>query len=203
MNKATINGIECMVVECERFKKDMAPSGFPYMYQGRHHSNDWSHPISIERFVGVNFWGTIFSPVPLLEEEFDYINIKSIEYEDISMDSMQEVCPECAGCLAYGKIMVTGSILYASVECGCGYKGREEYSMTSYTTSVADSNYEGTEPNGSVVCPSCHSEVVLPTDIEVDGACLDFSVDCSFCGASIEASISCIFEGNIALPMPA
>lgn len=203
MEKAIINGIECLVAEGERVKKESAPAGFPHHYHSRHHSNDWSLPISIERFVGVNFWGTVFASEEILEPRFDYINIKSIDFNGCTMDSMQEVCPECAGCLAYGKFVVSGSSLYASVECGCGYKGREEYSMSSYTASVADFEYDGTEPDGSIVCPSCHSAVPLPDSIEVDGASADFSVDCSFCGSSVDTSISCIFEGNIPLPMPA
>ncbi len=202
-NTATLNGIKCLVAEGRRIKKEDAPPGYPYFYHGRHSPNDMSIPVSIESFVYVNFWGSVFSSEPLIEEGLNFVNIKSIEYKGISLDSMPNICPDCAGCLATGNVVVSGNTVYASVECGCGYKGREEYSMSSYTAWAADADYEGEEPEGSIVCPCCLAAVVLPVKAQMDYDCLDLEATCSFCGASVEASISCNFEGNIALPMPA
>lgn len=202
--KGKINGIEVMVFEGQRIEKEFAPPGYPHFYHSRHHSNDWSVPISVERFgVAVNFWGTVFAKDPLLEDGYDYVNIKSIEFGDLVMDSMLEVCPDCASCLAVGDVVITGNSIYRSVECGCGYKGREEFYMTSYTAMAADEESDGSPDEGSVVCPCCHTEVALPSSGNMDNDQLEVSANCSFCGALVEASISCIFEGNIPLPMPA
>ena len=203
LNNATINGIPCLVAESRRIKKDDAPVRYPHTYQGCHSSNDWSIPISINNFVAVNFWGTIFASEPLLEKGFDHVNISSIEYNGMSIDSMQNVCPDCSSWLDYGSVVVTGNTLYAAVACTCGFKGREEYSLSNYTAWVADETYEGENPDGSIVCPSCHSAVTLPTHARFDDTSVDLEMECPFCGASVEASISCYFEGNIALPMPA
>jgi Large polyvalent protein associated domain 28 len=202
-NIAMLNGIKCLVAEGRRIKKEDAPPGYPHFYHGRHSSNDMSIPVSIESFVCVNFWGTIFASEPLIEEGLDFVNIKSIEYKGLSLDSMPNVCPVCAGCLATGNVVVSGSTVYQSVECGCGYKGREEYSMTSYTAHAADEESEGEEPDGSIVCPCCHAAVVLPAMAQMDYDCLDVEVSCPFCSATVDASISCLFEGYIPLPMPA
>lgn len=65
MIKARVNGIECAFFYDERLDPEQAPPGYPYMYQLRHDENNWIRPISIEKCVWVNFFGTVFMKNPL------------------------------------------------------------------------------------------------------------------------------------------
>ncbi len=80
MVKARINGIDCIVFYEERIPLEKAPSGYPYMYHIRHDEDDWTLPISLERFVAVNFFGTTFMNEPI-EFEHGYLEIDSFKLE--------------------------------------------------------------------------------------------------------------------------
>jgi hypothetical protein len=65
MIKALVNDIECIFYYDERFSPEHAPLGYPYMYHLRHDEDDWTRPISIEKYVLVNFFGTVFMKNPI------------------------------------------------------------------------------------------------------------------------------------------
>ncbi len=76
IQKVIVNGIVCLFTEDR--KTPLVPNEkYPYKYSLRHGETDWTSPITIERFVFVNWLGDILSPVPLLEEGEDYREIKS------------------------------------------------------------------------------------------------------------------------------
>jgi hypothetical protein len=75
MIKARINGIDCIVFYEERIPQGKAPSGYPFKYLLRHDENDWTRPISLERFVAVNFFGTAFMRKPIKLDIDGYIEI--------------------------------------------------------------------------------------------------------------------------------
>ena len=81
MTKARINNIDCILFYDERVFTEQAPVGYTNMYHVRHDENNWIRPTSIEKFVFVNFFGTIFTKEPL---EFDingYIEVKNFKME--------------------------------------------------------------------------------------------------------------------------
>jgi len=51
------------------------------MYNVRHDECNWTRPISVEKFVFVNFFGTIFTKEPLELNTSDYIEVKSFKME--------------------------------------------------------------------------------------------------------------------------
>jgi hypothetical protein len=53
MIKARVNGIDCIVFYDERLSPEKAPAEYPYMYHIRHNEDNWTHPISLERFTAV------------------------------------------------------------------------------------------------------------------------------------------------------
>ena len=63
--KANINGIECLFYYDERIPQHETPTEYPFTYQIRHDEDDWCYPVSIEQRVTVNFFGTIFTAIPL------------------------------------------------------------------------------------------------------------------------------------------
>jgi len=81
MINACINGIECKLFYDERISVNKAPAGYPYMYHLRHDEENWNRPISIENFVFVNFFGTIFTNKPLNIDRNDYIDVNSFEMD--------------------------------------------------------------------------------------------------------------------------
>lgn len=81
MLNARINGIACMLCYDERIPQERAPFGYPYIYHLRHDEDDWTIPISVERFVAVNFFGTIFMKEPLEFGVDDYIEVKQFKPE--------------------------------------------------------------------------------------------------------------------------
>lgn len=80
--KARINDIECILFYEERIPTEKAPIGYPYAYHIRHDENDWTCPISIERFVAVNFFGTIFVKKPIELSVDSTMEIKQFKLED-------------------------------------------------------------------------------------------------------------------------
>jgi len=81
MIKARINGIDCIVFHEERLSQEKAPSCYTYMYHIRHDENDWTELISIERFVFVNFFGTVFFRNPLELNGDGYMEIERFEWK--------------------------------------------------------------------------------------------------------------------------
>ena len=59
----------------------LAPAGYPYMYHLRHDEDDGMEPISIEHFVLVNFFGTIFLRKPVEFGKERYVEVKKIKYD--------------------------------------------------------------------------------------------------------------------------
>ena len=81
MINARINGIDCKVFYEERLFPEEAPSGYPYMYHIRHDEDNWTHPISLEKFVAVNFFGTVFIKKPLEIDKDGYLEIEEFKPE--------------------------------------------------------------------------------------------------------------------------
>jgi Large polyvalent protein associated domain 28 len=81
MFKVRINGTQGILYYEERIPRELAPAGYPYMYHLRHDEDDGMEPISIKRFVLVNFLGTIFVNKPFEFGTEPFINIKKIKYE--------------------------------------------------------------------------------------------------------------------------
>lgn len=77
MVNAEINGIQCILYYDKRMSPEEAPSGYPHMYHIRHDEDDWTQPITLERFVAVNFFGTVFMKEQVNFNESCYIDIDS------------------------------------------------------------------------------------------------------------------------------
>ncbi|MCB7129120.1 MAG: hypothetical protein J3T61_06260 [Candidatus Brocadiales bacterium] len=77
--KAVINGIECILFYDERVSAEEAPAGYPYMYYVRHDEDNWVRPISIEKYVLVNFFGTIFTKELIDFDNNYYVDVESFE----------------------------------------------------------------------------------------------------------------------------
>lgn len=84
MEKVRINDIECILSETAKVKA--APEGYPYMYYARHGSDDWTTPLTIEKFVRVDYFGTIFTEQPIELGEEGFIDVwrflRHSEFED-------------------------------------------------------------------------------------------------------------------------
>lgn len=63
MKKILFRGIECFITDV-RIKDSEKIKGFNY-YGIRHSDEDWSEPVTIERAVIVNNWGTLATKVDL------------------------------------------------------------------------------------------------------------------------------------------
>ncbi len=81
MIDACIDGIECKLFYDERIPVNKAPSEYPFMYHIRHDEENWIRPISIEHFVLVNFFGTIFTKEALNIRRGGFLDIKSFEID--------------------------------------------------------------------------------------------------------------------------
>jgi len=81
MIKAHINNIDCILFYDKRVSSGQPPVGYLNMYNVRHDECDWTRPISIEKFVFVNFFGTIFTKETLELDINAYIEIKSFKTE--------------------------------------------------------------------------------------------------------------------------
>lgn len=81
MIKARINGLDCIVYYDERVPAEKAPPGYPYMYHIRHDEDDWTQPVNLERFVLVNFFGTVFMKVLIEIDDSGYVEIDSFTWD--------------------------------------------------------------------------------------------------------------------------
>jgi hypothetical protein len=63
MEKVRINNFDCIL--SERSKVQVIPKGYPYKYYARHGSDDWTKPLTIEKFVRVDYFGIIFTKQPI------------------------------------------------------------------------------------------------------------------------------------------
>jgi len=81
MFKVMVNGIQGFLFYEERIPLELAPAGYPYMYHLRHDEDDGMEPISIERFVLINFFGTIFLRAPVEFGKERYVEVKKIKYD--------------------------------------------------------------------------------------------------------------------------
>jgi hypothetical protein len=80
--KATVNGCNCIILRDKWVDARYAPFGYPDVCYLRHSESDWTRPESIERFVLVNLYGTMFSAEPFLADEEEYIEVSTFEIED-------------------------------------------------------------------------------------------------------------------------
>lgn len=99
MINACVNGIQCKFYYEERFSSEHAPIGYPYMYHLRHDEDDWTNPVMLERFVGVNFFGTVFMKEPIEFGERGYLDIErfNIESELIKIKLRKETISTIIG----------------------------------------------------------------------------------------------------------
>ena len=63
MEKVRINNFDCIL--SERSKVQVIPKGYPYKYYARHGSDDWTKPLTIEKFVRVDYFGIILTKQPI------------------------------------------------------------------------------------------------------------------------------------------
>ncbi len=81
MIKARVNGIDCLLFYDERVPAAKAPPEHPYMYHLRHDEDDWTVPVTLERQVFVNFFGTVFMKEPVALGADGYVEIESFSME--------------------------------------------------------------------------------------------------------------------------
>ena len=81
MLNARINNMDCILYYDIRVSPEKAPLGYPYMYHVRHDEDDWTQPVSLERAVFVNFFGTVFMKQPVEFDDSGYIDIESFSME--------------------------------------------------------------------------------------------------------------------------
>jgi hypothetical protein len=79
--KAWVNGTECRFFYDEVIPQEQAPEAFYYRYYLRHDENNWVKPVSVEPYVFVNFFGTIFMKDKLEFDKYKYIEIKHFKFE--------------------------------------------------------------------------------------------------------------------------
>ena len=85
MEKVRINNIDCILVG--RSKGQVIPEGHPYKYYTRHGSDDWTIPLTIEKFVRVDYFGTIFTKQPIDLGEKGFLDVCSFFRYDELEDS--------------------------------------------------------------------------------------------------------------------
>ena len=82
MEKVRINDFDCIL--SERSKVHVIPEGYPYKYSARHGSDDWTIPLTIEKFVRVDYFGTIFTKHPIDFGEKGFLDVWSfIRYDEL------------------------------------------------------------------------------------------------------------------------
>ncbi len=79
MTKALINNFDCIFFYDERIPAEKAPISHPHMYHIRHDEDNWTRPITIERFVLVNFFGTVFMKESIEFDSSGYLEIERYE----------------------------------------------------------------------------------------------------------------------------
>lgn len=67
--------------------KDMTP-GLHY-YQCRHAEMDWAFPVTIEKYVMVNFWGTIATKEPVALNCDGFRNLSKLDGERITLHGLK------------------------------------------------------------------------------------------------------------------
>jgi len=84
MEKVRINNFDCILSESSQVQ--LSPEGYPYKYCARHGSDDWTIPLTIEKFVRVDYFGTIFTKQPIDLGEKGFIEVwcffRYVEFED-------------------------------------------------------------------------------------------------------------------------
>jgi hypothetical protein len=76
-----INGIECKIFYDERVSPEKTPQGYPNIYHVRHDQYNWTCPIALEKYVLVNFYGTVFMKEKLDFGASGYIEIKNFKID--------------------------------------------------------------------------------------------------------------------------
>ena len=98
MVKARINGLDCIMYYDERISADNAPVECPYMYHVRHDEDDWTMPVTLERQVVANFFGTVFMKEPLQMGMDGFLDVDDFEMHGkltvfkLSGTVLQNVC---------------------------------------------------------------------------------------------------------------
>jgi hypothetical protein len=64
MKTINFRGIDTIILHT-RLYNPKAYKGFKYGYAIRHSDVNWSKPVTVEKFVFCNFWGTLLSKKPL------------------------------------------------------------------------------------------------------------------------------------------
>ena len=73
MKKVRINNFECILSESS--KVEVIPEDYPYRYCARHGSDDWTIPLTIEKHVRVDYFGTIYIKQPLELGEKGFLDV--------------------------------------------------------------------------------------------------------------------------------
>lgn len=73
MEKVHINDFDCLL--SERSKVNKSPEGYPYIYYARHGCDNWTIPLTIEKFVRVDYFGTIFTKQPIDFGEKGFLDV--------------------------------------------------------------------------------------------------------------------------------
>ena len=88
MEKVRINEFDCYV--SEKQKIESIPEGYPHIYYARHGEDDWTMPLTIEKFALVNFFGIIFTADPIDLGDDGYIEVQNFfRYDEYA---------RCEGC---------------------------------------------------------------------------------------------------------
>lgn len=97
MYDARVNGIKCKFFYDEVIPQENAPTGFPNRYYLRHDEDNWIKPISIEPFVFVNFFGTVFMKDRLEFDRNKFIEVRRFSFKSnlisfkLSKDTMNKM----------------------------------------------------------------------------------------------------------------
>jgi len=82
MEKVRINNFDCIL--SERAKVQDIPEGYTYKYCARHGSDDWTIPLTIEKFVCADYFGAIFTKQPLDFGEKGFLDVWSFfRYDEL------------------------------------------------------------------------------------------------------------------------
>jgi hypothetical protein len=88
MEKVRINNFDCLLSERRKIKS--IPEGYPHRYYARHGEDDWTMPLTIEKFVLVDFFGIIFVSEPLELGDDGYIEVDNFfrySEDDVEVES--------------------------------------------------------------------------------------------------------------------
>ena len=76
MEMVRIYNFDCLL--SEQRKIESIPEGYPHIYYARHGEDDWTIPLTIEKFVLVDFFGIIFTANPIDLGEDGYIEAQNL-----------------------------------------------------------------------------------------------------------------------------